>query len=262
MQRFSVVLIGLILLIFTFQANAGSPFIYGIHDHDTKLQAYDAPPPNSAIVNGGFEGAAGGNGVGEGWTAFSSEGYGPDWDVVGDGGYAQEVFSPQPSTHDQFAGIYQVVSTHPGTSYVIRAWNQTYFPGGHQWDHIARLGVDLTGGANFQSGSVTWYEFDSAKQIWHQLEITASATGSAITVFLQSWHKWATGGDALAWFDDVQVTADGVEPPDNQNPLAVISAAPTSGTAPLAVTFNGSGSSDPDGDDLSYAWDFGDGAQA
>jgi PKD repeat protein len=266
MQRFTVVLIGLILLIFTFQANAESPFIYGIHDLDSNPQEYDALPPNSAIVNGGFEGADDGSGVGQGWTAFSSEGYGPDWDVVDDsvhdGGYAQEVFSPQPSTNDKFAGIYQVVATNPGTSYVIRAWNQTYFPGGHQWDHIARLGLDLTGGTDFRSGSVTWYEFDSAKQIWHQLEITATATGSAMTVFLQSWHKWATGGDALAWFDDIQVTADGVEPPDNQNPLAVISAAPTSGTAPLAVTFNGSGSSDPDGDDLSYAWDFGDGAQA
>jgi glucose/arabinose dehydrogenase len=47
--------------------------------------------------------------------------------------------------------------------------------------------------------------------------------------------------------------------PTNQPPVAVISAAPTSGGAPLAVTFNGSGSTDADPADqgrLTYAWDF------
>ncbi|MDX6645607.1 MAG: hypothetical protein QOK40_1334 [Miltoncostaeaceae bacterium] len=46
----------------------------------------------------------------------------------------------------------------------------------------------------------------------------------------------------------------------NRSPTAVISAAPTSGPLPLTVQFAGTGSSDPDGDPLTYAWDFGDGS--
>jgi PKD repeat protein len=48
----------------------------------------------------------------------------------------------------------------------------------------------------------------------------------------------------------------------NQPPTAVAAATPTAGDAPLTVNFDGSGSSDPDPDDLiSYAWDLdGDGA--
>ena len=48
----------------------------------------------------------------------------------------------------------------------------------------------------------------------------------------------------------------------NQPPVADATATPTTGSAPLTVSFNGSGSSDPDaGDTLSYAWDLdGDGA--
>jgi glucose/arabinose dehydrogenase len=48
----------------------------------------------------------------------------------------------------------------------------------------------------------------------------------------------------------------------NRIPTAVVSARPTSGVAPLEVSFDGSGSSDPDGDPLSYTWDFGDGSAA
>ena|GEM_PF-280925 len=45
----------------------------------------------------------------------------------------------------------------------------------------------------------------------------------------------------------------------NQPPTAVAGATPTSGVAPLTVSFTSSGSADPDGTIVSYNWDFGDG---
>lgn len=54
----------------------------------------------------------------------------------------------------------------------------------------------------------------------------------------------------------------------NQPPVAVATATPTSGAVPLQVSFNGTGSSDPDGDPLTFSWDldgngtFGDAATA
>ena len=45
----------------------------------------------------------------------------------------------------------------------------------------------------------------------------------------------------------------------NQPPVAVATASPTSGAAPLTVSFDGSGSSDPDDGIASYSWSFGDG---
>jgi len=46
----------------------------------------------------------------------------------------------------------------------------------------------------------------------------------------------------------------------NQAPVPAASATPSSGPAPLTVTFSSAGSVDPEGTPLSYSWDFGDGA--
>jgi len=48
-------------------------------------------------------------------------------------------------------------------------------------------------------------------------------------------------------------------PTNNQAPVAAISTDVSTGRAPLTVNFNASGSTDPDGDTLTFVWDFGDG---
>ncbi|MCB1185866.1 hypothetical protein KDL29_01755 [bacterium] len=52
-------------------------------------------------------------------------------------------------------------------------------------------------------------------------------------------------------FDSVQITVI-----DNHPPVAALSASPTSGDAPLMVALDATGSSDPDGDTLSFEWDY------
>jgi PKD repeat protein len=58
------------------------------------------------------------------------------------------------------------------------------------------------------------------------------------------------------------ITATNSSGPANQTPVAVASAAPSSGVAPLAVSFSSAGSSDPEGATLSYNWTFGDGTSS
>ncbi|HLB64039.1 MAG TPA: hypothetical protein VJJ46_04305, partial [Anaerolineales bacterium] len=103
------------------------------------------PTPSGALINGGFEAGTQTGGVGDGWTAFTSAGYGPTFAVVTDqfhGGSRAQRVRAQPSGDDQHAGIYQVVSTTPGASYVVRAWSRVSLPGGSGWPIVGRLGVD------------------------------------------------------------------------------------------------------------------------
>jgi PKD repeat protein len=70
-------------------------------------------------------------------------------------------------------------------------------------------------------------------------------------------YRWSF--DYLKW-RSASDTADPALPVANQAPTAALAANPTSGPAPLAVAFSGSGSADPDGSIQSYVWDFGDGS--
>ena len=46
----------------------------------------------------------------------------------------------------------------------------------------------------------------------------------------------------------------------NQAPISVVAANPTSGPQPLSVNFSSAGSMDPEGQPITYSWDFGDGS--
>ena len=90
------------------------------------------------------------------------------------------------------------------------------------------------------------------------------ATGSGVN----PEHAYAAAGnytvsltvsDGQLESTTVTTTAEIAVPPANRAPVAD-AGGPYSGETGVGIRFDGSASSDPDGDALSYAWDFGDGA--
>lgn len=113
-----------------------------------------------------------------------------------------------------------------------------------------RGGPTLPGG--FWGGVTAGYSSDGTL-VWEAFSPLVTVWASA----LPNGDVCATGGyDAyLACF---RPSGGG----GNLPPVAVGSALPQSGAAPLAVTFDATGSSDPDGSVVSWAWTFGDGDAA
>ena len=135
-------------------------------------------------------------------------------------------------------------------------------------------GASVISGVAFYEGGIYPAEYDGAlffadharRCIWAMLEgadgdpdpddIITFVSDAANPVDLQI----GPGGD-LFYVDFNGGTIRRVTyTPENQAPTAVATASVTSGPAPLEVDFDGTESSDPDGDTLDYAWDLdGDG---
>jgi glucose/arabinose dehydrogenase len=95
---------------------------------------------------------------------------------------------------------------------------------------------------------------DPAKlQSFVGVDATGGAAGHPVDL------KTGPGGD-LFYVDMDDGTVHRITYAVNQPPTAVITATPTSGPVPLTVSFDGTGSFDPEGKPLSYSWDLnGDG---
>src|SRR5574338_142028 len=92
------------------------------------------------------------------------------------------------------------------------------------------------------------------------ISLTTTAAGTYY-LFVDGTGK----GDLSTGYSDYgslgEYTITGTVPaPGGQAPVAKASANPVSGPAPLAVSFTGANSYDPDGGALRYDWDFGDGS--
>jgi PKD repeat protein len=211
---------------------------------DVVLTPVPVQPP--VIDNPDFEADGGFFGVAGGWTAFG----GNKWESVWDPEriFTQGVADIAPQ---DVGGVYQNIAVTPGARYRITVYAKTTHP-----DYQVVVAVDPAGGVD-PNAAISGTSSTSAT--WTELTIEFTATGSEATLFLiaQNSGAWLLFG-AWAQFDAVTIELLGTS--DNSPPTAVVSASPFEGDAPLAVQFDGSGSGDPDGDTLSYTWDFGDGS--
>jgi len=117
------------------------------------------------------------------------------------------------------AGVGQVVATTPGQKYLVSTWiaatNYGWVPVvtnlkegwlGVENGALARPTFSLfTGAAN-----ANWASWVMSEGTWQQRSLEFTATGSAITVFLDGYHATSVGNSTKnirVFFDDASVTA-------------------------------------------------------
>jgi PKD repeat protein len=177
----------------------------------------------------------------------------------------EQISSPAEATWDVLHST--LPANQPGVEVVFGTTGKVAIGGGvlpvGQWSHLA-LTYDNT---------TLWLYINGVPTVGTPATGSMAATGMPLHMCGSTVYP---GEYANIRLDDVRIynralspaevqsamnTPVGSPPPPNQPPTAVAQASPLSGPAPLTVTFDGTGSSDPDpGDTLTYAWDLdGDG---
>ena len=124
--------------------------------------------------------------------------------------------------------------------------------------NFATSNGSATSGSDFAatSGTVTFLAGETQKSI--PVTIFGDTTVESDETFFVTLSSPSAGITLGTVTGTGTILNDDVAP--NLSPSVTISATPTSGFAPLPVTFSSAGTADPDGSIASYAWAFGDGS--
>ena len=129
--------------------------------------------------------------------------------------------------------------------------------------------LNVTGAARSPNLDIKAELYDSVGVIVATANSSASLNASISLYLAAGTYTLAIdgvgNGDLVTGYSDYgsigeySISGTIVSPGVAQPPVAAASATPTSGAVPLTVTFNGSGSHDPDGTISAWSWTFGDG---
>ena len=216
------------------------------------LSTVNADCPGNVLPNSGFEEGFTERGAGEvkvanAWHAFwqngpnQEDGYNrrPEYQPedaarfgrrrVREGNFAQKVFTTF-STHH--GGIFQQVNIPAGSTVTLQAWAQVWSStkddpaqsAGGQYS--ASVGIDPTGGTDFNSPNIVWSPRSGALDQWVQLSVQTKATQGTITVYLRGDAEWRVKHNDI-YFDEACLTFVAPPPPPTAKPRATATPEPT-----------------------------------
>src|SRR5690606_14873972 len=122
-------------------------------------------------------------------------------------GNAAQVYFTVWTTHQ--AGFYQQVEVEAGKAYCYSVWahswsandNDDAYSGPEYGNLRQRVGIDPTGGTDWQSGGIAWGEFRVQPDIYQPFVVTATAQSDVITVYAYSENEWAVEHNDTYWDD-------------------------------------------------------------
>ncbi|MFK7803196.1 MAG: hypothetical protein AB8G95_16300 [Anaerolineae bacterium] len=116
------------------------------------------------------------------------------------------------STHE--AGIMQTVTAEPGKSYCLSGWGHSWsaqdddaISGPEDGELFQKVGIDPTGGSDWQSEDIIWSDADNHP--WGRIQydeyglftVTAKAQAAEMTIFLYSQASYAVKHNDVYWDD-------------------------------------------------------------
>lgn len=146
------------------------------------------------------------------------------------------------------AAVYQSVAVPEGANVIGSAWFVMNISGAEaaNANSQARVGIDPNGGNNPFDSDVVWSDWGRnqlASNGFRQLTVSATSTGTAVTIFLYATQTVPTEGNGIYW-DDASVTiggAGGTAGGQNVSGTPIVAATAVPTAPPIAPFVNAQG---------------------